>query len=84
VEAVYGLLPVVAVDEVVPVGDQVPKGTAGVAERHPAVHAAGGLALEVLLWHRLVDVAVVLHALDDVALGGGLAPYLQEALRVAH
>jgi hypothetical protein len=84
VEAVYGLLPVVAVDEVVPVGDQVPQGTAGVAERHPAVHAAGGLALEVLFWHRLVDVAVVLHALDDVALGGGLAPYLQEALRVAH
>ena len=80
VQAVYGLLPVLAVDEVVPVGDQVPQGTARVAERHAAVHAARGLALELLVGHRLVDVAVVLDALLDGPLRGRLAPDLEEAL----
>jgi hypothetical protein len=83
-QPVYGLLPVVAVDEVVPVGDQVPKWTASVAERHAAVHAARGLALELFLGPRLVDVAVVLDALLDGALRGGLAPDLEEALRITH
>ena len=81
VQAVYGLPPVLAVDEVVPVGDQVSQGAARVAERHAAVHAARGLALELLVGHRLVDVAVVLDALLDGPLRGRLASDLEEALR---
>src|ERR671921_741742 len=84
VQAVYGLLPVLAVDEIVPVGDQVPQGAACVAERHAAVHAARGLALELLVGHRLVDVAIVLDALLDCPLRGRLASDLEEALRVPH
>jgi hypothetical protein len=76
VQPVYRLTPAVPVDQVVPVRDQVPKGAADVAERHPAVHAARSLLPQVVLWHRLVDVTVVLYALDLVALRGGLAPDL--------
>src|SRR5918992_1121037 len=54
------------------------------AGSHPAIHAARGLVPEIVLRHRLVNVAVVLDALDLVALRGGLAPDLQEPLRVAH
>ncbi len=46
VQAVDGRLPVVAVDQVVPVGDQVPERAALVAERDAAVHAAGALLAE--------------------------------------
>src|SRR5215213_805409 len=84
VQPVYGLPPVVPVDEVVPIGDKVPQRTARVAEGDAAVHAARGLALELLFGPRLVDVAVVLDALLDGALRGGLAPDLEEPLRVAH
>src|SRR5829696_7498537 len=84
VQAVYGLLPVLAVNEVVPVGDQVPQGATRVAEWHAAVHAARGLALELLVGHRLVDVAVVLDALLDGPLRGRLASDLEEALGVPH
>src|SRR5918995_1850554 len=84
VQAVYGLLPVLAVDEVVPVGDQVPQGAAGVAERHAAVHAARGLALELLLGHRLVDVAVVLDALLNGPLRGRLASDFEESFGISH
>src|SRR5215203_5660676 len=84
VQAVYGLLPVLAVNEVVPVGDQVSQGAAGVAEWHPAVHAARGLALEFLVGHRLVDVAVVLDAFLDGPLRGRLAPDLEESFGISH
>src|SRR5919107_2062236 len=79
VQAVYGLLPVLAVDEVVPVGDQVPQGAARVAERHSAVHTARSLTPELLLRHRLVDVAVVLDPLLHGPLRGRLASDLEES-----
>src|SRR5215211_1198189 len=84
VQAVYGLLPMLAVDEVVPVGDQVSQRTARVAERHAAVHAARGLTLELLLGHRLVDVAVVQNAFFDRPLRGRLASYLEESFGISH
>ena len=46
VQAVDGVAPVVAVDEVVPVRDQVAERAAVVAERDAAVHAAPGLGLQ--------------------------------------
>src|SRR5215213_1467926 len=84
VQAVYGLLPVLAVDEVVPVGDQISQRTASVAEGHTAVHAARGLPPELLVGHRPVDVAVVLDALLDGPLGGRLAPYFEESFGISH
>jgi hypothetical protein len=84
VQAVDGLLPVLAVDEIVPVGDQVPQRTARVAEGHAAVHAARGLAAQLIVGHRLVDVAVVLEALLDGPLRRGLAPDLEETPGIPH
>src|SRR5215207_9885775 len=84
VQAIYGLLPVLAINEVVPVGDQVPQRAARVAERHAAIHATRGLAFKLLVGHRLVDVAVVLDAFLDGTFWGRLASYLEEALRVPH
>jgi len=43
VQPLDGITPVVAVDEVVPVGDEVAERAAVVAERDAAVHAAPGL-----------------------------------------
>src|SRR6185437_7318802 len=57
VQPVAGLVPVVPVDEVVPLGDQVAQRTAVVAERDAAVHAAAGLGADLLDRERLVDLA---------------------------
>jgi hypothetical protein len=84
VQAVYGLLPVLAVDEVVPVGDQVAQGAARVAERHAAVHAARGLAPQLLVGHRLVDVSVVPDALLYRPLRRRLASDLEESFGISH
>ena len=84
VQAVDGLLPVLAVDEVVPVGDQVPQRTSRVAEGHAAIHATRRLATQLIIRHRLVDVTVVLEALLDGSLRGGLAPDLEEAPGIPH
>ena len=46
VQAIDRVAPVLAVDEVVPVGDQVAERAAVVAERDAAVHAATGLELQ--------------------------------------
>jgi hypothetical protein len=54
VQAVDGVAPVVAVHEVVPVGDQVAERAAVVAERDAAVHAAPGLDLQRLVREALV------------------------------
>ena len=45
-------LPAVAVDEVVPVGDQVAQRAAVVAEGHAAFHAAGALVAQLALGPR--------------------------------
>ena len=59
VQAVDRVLPVVAVDEVVPVGDQVAERAAVVAERDAAVHAAPGLTLQLVEREVLVDLLPV-------------------------
>ena len=58
-ESIAGVPPVVLVDEVVPVGYEVAEGTAVIAERDAAVHAAAGLVPEGLLREGLVDLAPV-------------------------
>ena len=70
VQLVDRLAPAVAVDEVVPVRDQVAERAAVVAERHAALHAARALLLE--LRHRRRD-----HELAEVR-----DPLLRVALRV--
>ncbi len=74
----------VAVDEVVPVGDQVAERAAVVAERHAAVHAARALLAQLRDRAREQELAVVVDALGRVALGDAVPLDLQEAAELAH
>ena len=76
--------PVVAVDEVVPVGDEVAERAAVVAERDAAVHAAPGLQRELVGRERLVDLVPVAQAHRHRATGRRLAIPLQESGRLTH
>ena len=76
--------PAVAVDEVVPVRDEVPERAAVVAERHAAVHAARALVLQLLRRALLQELLVVLDALLRVAVGEVRAVDLEEAAELAH
>ena len=76
--------PAVAVDEVVPVGDQVAERAAVVAERHAAVHAARALLAQLLVGRGEHELAVVVRALARVPLGDAVALDLQEAAELAH
>ncbi len=74
----------VAVDEVVPVGDQVAQRAAVVAERHAAVHAARALLAQLLHGARQQELAVVVRALERIPLRDAVALDLQEAAELAH
>src|SRR6185437_6653318 len=93
VQALERLPPEAAVDEVVPLRDQVVDRTARghardelarVAERHAAVHAARGLIAQALLVHVMVKLLPVTHPLHGRAVHGELAQILDETSRLAH
>ena len=93
VQAAEGLLPLVAVDEVVPLRDEVVDGTtrghaadefARVAEGHAAIHAARTLLAELLHLHVLVKLLVVAHALERRTVDGEFAQVFDEAGWFAH
>jgi hypothetical protein len=84
VQLLDGLLPVAAIDEVVPVRDQVAQRAALVAEGHATLHAAPALALELLLGLRVVVLLVVAHPLARVALVEAHAVDLDEAAELSH
>ena len=71
------VLPTIAIDEIVPVRNDVVDRAAGVAERHAAIHAARGLRLHGLFGERLIDLEVVVDAL-------GCGPALRQFARVLH
>ena len=74
----------VAVDEVVPVRDEVAERAAAVAERNAALHATGALLLELDERQRRDELAVVVHALRGRALGRVHALELEEGAELAH
>ncbi len=78
------VLPAIAVDEIVPVGDQVPERAAVVAEGNPAVHAAGALLAQVLHRTREQELAVVVRALGRIPLGNPVTLDLQKPPQLAH
>src|SRR5262249_60030794 len=65
VEVARSLLPVAAIDEVVPVRDLIVDRTAGVAVGNAAIHAARRLFLVLLLRQRAHEFAPMLDALLD-------------------
>ena len=74
----------VAVDEVVPVGDEVPERAAVVAEGDPAVHAAGALVAQLCHGPLHLELAIVASALGGVPVRDSLAVDLEEAAELAH
>ena len=73
------LLPTVAVDEVVPVGDEVAERTAVVAERDAAFHAAGRLLTQLDERQRADELAEVADALRGGRSGASPRPDLMKA-----
>ena len=84
VQAVDGLAEVVALDEVVPLGDQVAERAAGVAERYAAVHAAPRLLAHLADLGRGGHEGVVAEPLLDGAVRRQAPLDLKEALGVSH
>ena len=84
VQLVDRLAEAVAVDEVVPVGDQVSERAAVVAKRNAALHAAGALMLQLDERQRADELAVVADALGRRPLGRVGARELLEAADLAH
>ena len=78
------LVEAVAVDEVVPVGDEVSERAAVVAERDAALHATCALLPELDERQRAHELAVVADALGRVAFGRLRPRSLQEGAQLAH
>jgi hypothetical protein len=83
-QPVYGLLPSTTIDEVVPIGDDVSKGTAGMAEGHATIHAARGLFLDLLLVEGLVELLVILNPIRNGTLPGKGPLKIHEACNFTH
>ena len=78
------LAPAVAVDEIVPVRDQVAERAAVVAERHAALHAARALLAQALDRQRLDELVEVRRARVRVPLRGLDARDFEEPSDLAH
>ena len=76
--------PLAAVDEIVPVGDQVAQRAALVAERHAAVHAAGALTPQLGLGLQREVLVVVVDAAARIALVEPDAVNREECSELAH
>src|SRR5262249_33278371 len=57
--------PSIAVDEIVPIGNEISQRTAAVAEGNAAIHAARGLILQAGFRKRQVDLVPVVHAIAN-------------------
>ena len=64
-ESTNGFFPAIAVNEVIPIRDDVVERAARVAEGHAAIHAAGRLGAQFLLREFLVDLLEVIDALQN-------------------
>jgi hypothetical protein len=93
VQALERLLPQAAVNEVVPLRDQVVDRAAGrhaadelagVAEGNAAIHAARALRAQLLLVHVVMELLPVVDALRRSAIDGQFAEILDEAGWFAH
>jgi hypothetical protein len=78
------VLPLVAVDQVVPVRDDVVDRAAVMAERDAAIHAARSLRLEGLIGQRLRELAPRMDPLRHLLVVAVLAFDLEEPGRLAH
>ena len=64
VQLADGVFPASAIDEIVPVGNEVVDRASGLAERNAAIHAAGALLAKLFFGKILIDLEPVVHALE--------------------
>ena len=83
-EPLAGLVPLLAIHEVVEVGDDVPQRAAGMAEGDSAVHAAGTLLREFLLREDREELVVVLEPVGDRRVAAHLPLVLHESAWLTH
>ncbi len=76
--------PLVAIDQIVPVRDQVVDRTALVAERNAAIHAARGLLAHLRPWQRLDEFVPVLATRFGLFVAAVVALDFQKAGGLAH
>jgi hypothetical protein len=77
-------MPTISMHEIVPVRDQVPKGTACIAERNAAVHTARCLHPKLICRTRHVNVSVILDPLVDRSLERRPPGNLEKGLGIRH
>src|SRR5262245_57842842 len=77
-------IPSIAIDEIVPVRNQVAERAPLMTERNTAVHAASALRFKLTRRVRQVDLAPVLHALGDRTRRLFLAMDFDEPGRLTH
>ena len=64
VQLADGVFPAAAIDEIVPVGDEVADGTSRLAEGDAAIHAARALLADLVFGKILINLEPVVHALE--------------------
>ena len=84
VQAFDGLFPVVAIDQIIPVRDDVADRTTALAERNPAVHASRPLGLDFFLGHGLDKFFPVLDTRLGIFLIEVLALIFHESVYITH
>src|SRR4051794_23223727 len=83
-QAIDRVAPVIPVDEIIPVGDQVPERTTVVAEGNAAVHAPAGLRLHFVRGEVVVDLLPVEQPHRHIAPRRHLPPPLEKACCFTH
>ena len=86
VQSINRLTPAVLVDEMVPLRNQVVDRAAGagLAKGHAAIHTARALSLQMLLGGIRIDLVVVVHALERIAIRHRLALELHKSCWFTH
>ncbi len=64
VELADGIFPASAIDEIVPVGNEIADGASSLAEGHAAIHAASALLAQFFFREILIDFEPVVDALE--------------------
>ena len=83
-QAVDRLAPSAAVNQIVPIRNDVAERATLVAEGNPAIHAAGALRAQLVFGHLEIEFAPILQALADRTPRRNLAFDLHEAGNLAH
>ena len=78
------IFPVIAIDEIVPVGNQVAKWAAVITERNTTVHTATSLTIELISIKGFVDLFPVAQAHRHGPMTGALAFPFQESSCLTH